>query len=322
MKKIKNWMMVTIFSSMTLGSCTVHADDYPTRSIKVIVAYAVGSGADTIARILGEQLAINLNTPVVIENIAGAGGAKGTVAAARAASDGHTLLLAPTTVTVSAHMEAKPQYDPIKDFAPIMRVAILPLVLVVGPQMPFQTLGELIREAKKNPGKLNYATSGKGTGSHLEVELFARQTGIEVTEVPYKTGSQALTDVISGQVSFYLPVIPAAGQQILAGRMNALAIGTRQRSAEFPNIPTFAEALNIPDYEASVWYGLLAPAGTNAQIIHKLAAELSKILEMQKIKDKIAATGSEVSPLNSKEFSAFIQAESKKWGELVKTLGL
>jgi len=322
MKHVKSWAAYTLTGFAMLAGAPAAAAGYPERPVKMIVAYGAGSGADTIARILGDQLAVNLKQSVVIENMPGVGGALGTVAAARAAADGYTLLLAPTTLTVSPHMDAEPKYDAVKDFAPIMRVAVLPMVLVAGANSRLSSWEDLVREAKKRPGELNYATSGKGSPSHLEVAMLARQADIDVKDVPYRTGSQALTDLVSGEVAFYFPVLPAAAQQIKAGRMKALAIGTKKRSSQLPDVRTLAEILNQPDYEATVWYGLLAPIGTPQAVVDKLAAETAKILAMPSIQEKIANTGSEVAPLDLPEFSKFIAAENKKWGTLVRELDL
>lgn len=295
---------------------------YPDRPVKIIVAYGAGSGADTVARILGDQLAVKLKQSIVIDNMPGAGGELGTVAAASAAPDGYTLLFAPTTLTVSPHMDVKPKYDATKDFAPIMRVATLPMLLVSGTKAPFSTWEGLLKEAEQHPDALNYATSGKGSPSHLEAAMLAKLKGIQIRDVPYRTGSQALTDVISGEVSFYFPVLPAAAQQVQKGRLNALAVGTRERSSVLPNVPTLAELLGKPDYEATVWYGLLAPAGTPSSIIKALAEATATVLSMPETRQKIVGSGSEVSPMDTAEFTAFIAAEDKKWGDLVRELNL
>jgi len=295
---------------------------YPDRPVKIIVAYGAGSGADTIARILGEQLAAKLKQSIVIDNMPGAGGELGTVAAAAAAPDGYTLLFAPTTLTVSPHMDVKPKYDATKDFAPIMRVATLPMLLVSGAKAPFATWQDLLAEARRHPDALNYATSGKGSPSHLEVARLAKLNGIQVRDVPYRTGSQALTDVISGEVSFYFPVLPAASQQVKEGRLKALAVGTPERSSVLPGVPTLAELLGQPDYEATVWYGLLAPAGTPRPVIDILANTTAEVLSMPETRQKIVGTGSEVSPMDTAAFTAFIAAENKTWGDLVRELNL
>lgn len=322
MKSMKLWIAASLACTALAGTAHAQAGDYPNRPVKIIVSYGAGSGADTIARIISDQLAAKLKGSVVVENQPGAGGAIGTVAAARANPDGYTLLFAPTTLTVSPHMEANPKYDATKDFTPIMRVATLPMVLVSGADQGIKTFDDLVKQAKANPGKLNYATSGKGAPSHLEVALLGKLLGLDVKDVPYRTGSQAMTDVISGEVSFYFPVLPAAAQQITSGRMNALAIGTKERSSRIPDTPTLGELLKDPGYEATVWYGLLAPAGTPKPVVDTLAGAMKDILAMPETREKIANTGSEVSPMDQPEFAKFIKAENAKWGDLVRELGL
>ena len=174
----------------------------------------------------------------------------------------------------------------------------------------------------KRPGELNYATSGKGAPSHLEIARAAKLAGIEIRDVPYRTGSQAFTDVAGGEVSFYFPVLPAALQHIESGRVKAIAMGTKDRSDKLPNVPTLAELLNDADYEATVWYGLLAPKGTPSEVVEKLASEVKKALDMPEVRQKITNTGSVVSPMDQAEFATFIKEENAKWGELVRELGL
>jgi tripartite-type tricarboxylate transporter receptor subunit TctC len=298
------------------------ADSYPTRPLRIIVAYGPGSGADTVARILSEHLSTALKTSVVIDNREGAGGAIGTQAAARSAADGYTLLFAPTTLTVSPHLQSAVKYDPVKDFAPIMRVAILPLAVVTSQKAPFNTLAGLIDYAKAHPGELSYATSGKGSPSHLEMELLRKRYGLDIRDVPYRNVGQAMTDTISGQVSFYFPTFPSALPHITSGNVRGLAIGSATRSEKAPTLPTIAEALGLPSYESNVWYGLLAPAGTPKDIVTRLYAETSKLLDNPQIKKQIEDTGAVVWPMATEPFTAFIKSENAKWGGLVQELGL
>lgn len=298
------------------------ADTYPARPIRLIVAYGPGSGADIMARILSDKLAERLKTGVVVENREGAGGQIGTLAAAKSPADGYTVLLAPTTLTVSPHMQNPPQYDAIRDFAPIARVAVLPMAVVTAPNAPYRSMKELVDYARANPGKLSYATSGKGSPSHLEMELLRKRYGLDVRDVPYKNVGQAMTDTISGQVSFYFPTFPSALPHITSGRVRGLANGAVKRSEQAPSLPTISEELGLPNYEASVWYGLVAPAGVPPDVVGKLSAEVLAILESPQVRQQIAKTGAEVSPMDTQKFSAFIASENAKWGGLVKELGL
>jgi tripartite-type tricarboxylate transporter receptor subunit TctC len=320
MKTLFLWLSFVLLTVFTFTA--VFAQTWPARPIRLIVAYGPGSGADIMARILAEKLSERLKVGVIVENREGAGGAIGTLAAARSAADGYTLILAPTTLTVSPHMQSAPSYDPVKDFAPIMRVAVLPLAVVTYPDAPYKTFKELIDYAKANPGKLSYATSGKGSPSHLEMELIRKRYGLNLRDVPYRNVGQAMTDAISGQVSFYCPTFPSALQHVLSGRVRGLAIGSPKRSVEAPALPTIAEEMELPGYEASVWYGLLAPAGTPQEAVLRLSAELDQVLAQPEVRQQIAKTGAQVAPMFTEDFADFVKSENTKWAGLVKELGL
>lgn len=322
MNSIAKVLAVLTCSASVLVAAPAAADGYPSKPIRLIVAYGPGSGADIMARILSDKLAERLKTTVVVENREGAGGQIGTLSVARAPADGYTVLLAPTTLTVSPHMQNPQQYDAIKDFAPIVRVAVLPMAIVASPDAPYRTLKELIEYSKANPGKLSYATSGKGAPSHLETELLRKRYGLDARDVPYKNVGQAMTDTISGQVSFYFPTFPSALPHITSGRVRGLANGAVKRSDQALSLPTISEQLNVPNYEASVWYGLMAPAGVPQEVVSKLSAELLQILDLPQVRQQIAKTGAEVSPMDTQKFTAFVSSENAKWGELVKELGL
>jgi tripartite-type tricarboxylate transporter receptor subunit TctC len=322
MKPISKVLAVLACGVSAMACAPAAAQGYPSKPIRLIVAYGPGSGADIIARILSEKLAERLKTSVMVENREGAGGAIGTLAAARSPADGYTVLLAPTTLTVSPHMQNPQQYDAIKDFAPIARVAVLPMAIVTTPNAPYKDVKELIDYAKANPGKLSYATSGKGSPSHLEMELLRKRYGLDVRDVPYKNVGQAMTDTISGQVSFYFPTFPSALPHITSGRVRGLANGAVKRSEQAPALPTLSEELGLPNYEASVWYGLVAPAGVPQEVVSKLSAEVLKVLESPQVRQQIAKTGAEVSPMDTQKFTAFVASENTKWGGLVKELGL
>lgn len=298
------------------------AQSYPAKSIRMIVAYGPGSGADIIARIVADKLSQQMKISFVIDNLSGAGGATGATAAARAPADGYTILLAPTTLTVSPNMISPKPYDPVDDFVAVTKVAVIPLVMVTGQSAPFKTFFEFIDSAKANPGKIVYATSGKGAGTHMEMERIRERFGIDIRDIPYKTIAQAMTDTIGGQVAMYFPAFPSAAPQIKSGHLRALAIGAVQRSKRAPEIPTLAELMKAPGYEASVWYGVVAPKGTPEQIVSRLDSEIQKALASPEVREKIEAGGSEVSVLGREKFGVFIRSEADKWGRLVKQLNL
>lgn len=309
-------------ASVLLLPLHVTAQAYPTKPIKMIVAYGPGSGADIVGRILAERLTQQMGVSVVVENRDGAGGSIGTTMASKAPADGYTILMAPTTLTVSPALQANPTYDPIKDFTPVTRVAIQPMTIVTSLDAPYKTFKELIAYAKANPGKLSYGTSGKGSPSHLEMEMIKQLKGLEMQDVPYKSFGSAISDTISGQVSFYFPTFPAALPHIKGGKVRALAVGSPQRTPQAPEIPTIAEELGIPGYEVSVWYGVVVPAGVPQDIVDRLNSEITKALEVPAVRERIASTGAIVSVAPPDKFGAQVRSETAKWTKMVKALDL
>lgn len=306
----------------TLVPLASWAQAYPTKSIKLVVAYGPGSGADIVARILAEQLGKQMKVGVVVENRDGAGGAIGTTLVAKSAGDGYTLLMAPTTLTVSPALQSAPAYDPVRDFTAITRVAIQPMAIVTSLDAPYNSFRELIEYARANPGKLSYGTSGKGSPSHLEMEMIKRLRALDIPDVPYKSFGTAITDTINGQVSFYFPTFPAALPHIKGGKVKPLAVGSPERSPQAPEIPTIAEALGMPGYEVSVWYGVVAPAGVPAEIVARLNQEITAALQVPEVRQRIADTGALISVAPPDKFAAQIRAETEKWGKLVRELKL
>lgn len=298
------------------------AQDYPQKPVRLIVPFGPGSGADTIGRIVAERLGEELKGAVVVDNREGAGGAIGAASAAKAAPDGYTLLLGVTTTVVSPHLQASAPYDPVRDFAPVAKVAELPLLMITSADAPYKSLKELIAYARKNPGKLTYATSGKGSPSHLSVELIRRATGIEVVDVPYKSVGQATTDLLSGQVSFYFPAVTGATQFVQSGKARGLALGATKRSAALPDVPTVEEETGVKGLEVLTWYGIVAPSGTPRPIIDRLSAATLKVMAAADVQEQIRKTGADVSIAGADEFGALIRADSAKYGKLISDLGL
>jgi tripartite-type tricarboxylate transporter receptor subunit TctC len=319
-------MTKKFLAALALGCASVASalaqPSYPDKSIRLVVGFGPGSGADTIARVVAERLADRLKVSVIVENREGAGGSIGTTAVAKATADGYTLLLGASPMTVTPHMQATPAYDPVKDFVPIIRVAELPLLLITNPNAPYNNLKELVAYAKQNPGKLSYATSGMGSPSHLSVEMIKQSTGINVVSVPYKNVGQAMTDTLAGTVSFYFPAIPGALPQVKAGKARGLALGALRRSSKLPDVPTLSEELGAAGLEVITWYGVLAPAGTPREITAKLYAEIAKVMDAPETREKLAATGVDVSVTNSDEFAAQVRADNTRYGKLVRELGL
>ncbi len=294
---------------------------YPQKPIKLIVPVAAGGGTDFIARLVGQKLGEALSTPVIIENKPGGGGNVGVDLAAKSEPDGYTLVMPITSFPVNPGLYKKLPFDTQKDFAPITLVASAPLVLVINPQLPVQSLADLIKLAKEKPGALNYATSGVGTTSHLAAELFKFSAGLDIINVPYKGGGPAVTDLIAGSVQLYFSTVPAALPQAKAGKIRALAVTSAKRVPSLSEVPTVSEA-GLPGYEVVGWFGLFAPAKTPPAIVERLNTAVVKILQMPDVREKIEAHGLLPGGGTSKELSVFLDAEIKKWTQLIKAANI
>ena len=298
------------------------AQGFPSKPVRIIVPFGAGSGADIFARTLAAKFSEAWGQPVVVENITGAGGTIGAKAVANAAPDGHTLLMGGTSWALSTTLYAKPPYDALRDFVAIGRIGYIPSVLVVTPSLPVKDVKELIQMAKAKPGSLSYSSSGKGAPSHLFVEYLKSMAQVDIVEVPYKVTSQALTDVIGGQVNMNLPILSAALPQIRAGRLKALAVTSARRSAVAPEIPTMAESGGLPGYDAAQWQGLVAPAGTPPDVVAKINAELNRTLQLPDVKERIGNLGVEFALTTPQQLDVELRADLAKWSQLVRALGI
>lgn len=297
------------------------AEDYPTRPITLLVPYAAGGGNDVMARIAADKMSRSLGHPIVVENRGGAGGTIATRDAARSAPDGYTLVIGGTgTLAIDPTLYKDPGYDPRKDFAPIGLIAKSALVLLVNPALPVYSVKDLIALAKKEPGQLNYASAGVGSGIHLGAVYFASEAGIELTHIPYKGTGPALTDLVGGHVSIYFSSMPSAVGLVRDGKVRALAVTDSKRSPLFPDLPTVAEAA-LPGYEAVLHYGIVAPAGTPRPIVEKLNAALREAVNSPDLADKIAADGAEPLASTPEDYAADIDREETKWSAIVKKSG-
>jgi tripartite-type tricarboxylate transporter receptor subunit TctC len=296
-------------------------DAYPSRPLRLILPFPPGGGTDILGRLVAERLSARLGQPVVTDNRGGAGGNLGAEAAARAAPDGYTLLLAAPTLAISPSLYAKLSYDPVKDLAPISLVATVPNVLVTHPSVPASTLQEFIALAKAKPGELNFGSGGSGTSNHLGGELFNSVAGVKLVHVPYKGVNLAMNDAMAGNVQLVIIGIPAAAPQIKAGKLRALAVVAPQRSPTLPDVPTATEA-GLPDFDVTTWYGLLAPAATPRPIIARLNAEILLTMREPELNERLAAMA--VDPVTStpEEFAIYIRQETEKWGAVVRKAGL
>jgi tripartite-type tricarboxylate transporter receptor subunit TctC len=297
------------------------AQDYPTRPITLLVPYAAGGGNDAMARIAADKMSRTLGQQIVVENRGGAGGTLATRDAARAAPDGYTLVIGGTgTLAIDPALYKNVGYDPRKDFAPVGLIAKSALVILVNPALPVYSVKDLIALAKKEPGQINYASAGVGSGIHLGTVYFASVADIDITHIPYKGSAPALTDLIGGHVSIYFSSLPPAIGLVKDGKVRAIAVTDTKRSPLFPDVPTVAEQ-GLPGYEAVLHYGIVAAAGTPRPIVAKLNAALRQAVTSPDLAEKIAADGAEPLASTPEEYAADIDREETKWSAIVKKSG-
>ncbi len=287
------------------------AKNYPNRPIRFIVPSPPAGGTDVVARILSEPLGAALGQPIIIDNRGGAAGNLGTDLVAKAAPDGYTILFTLSSHTINPKLYKDLPFNVERDFAPISLAALSPQILVANPSVPVNNVSELIALAKREPGKLNFASVGTGSPGHIAGELFKLKTGVDMVHVPYKGGGPAVTDTLGGQVQLLFVTLPAAMQYVKAGKLRALAIASDKRSAVAPDIPTIAET--VPGCVVNSWYGALAPAHTPPAIIAKLQAAFAKVLAMPDVKEKLFAQGAEAQSSTPEEFAARIHDELQQW---------
>jgi tripartite-type tricarboxylate transporter receptor subunit TctC len=293
---------------------------FPTHPIRLIVPYAPGGGADTLARGIAQKLSERLGYSIVIDNRGGGGTILGSDLAAKSAPDGYTIILVASTHAVMSSLHKKLPYDPIKDFAPIVRVASAPNILVLHPSIAAGSVKELVELARSRPGQLVYASSGNGGGSHLAMELLRSMAHIELVHVPYKGTGPAMIDLLSGQAKLMFGGMIGTLTHVRSGRLKALAVSSSKRSPVVPELPTIAEAA-FPGYEAATWYGVLAPAGTPVPIVRKLNAEIAATLNHPDLKQRMSSQGADPAPTSPEEFAAYIKSEVAKWAKVVKESG-
>jgi tripartite-type tricarboxylate transporter receptor subunit TctC len=294
---------------------------YPNRPIRIVVPFPPGGATDILARAAGQKMTEAWGQSVVIDNRPGAGGNIGSELVAKAPNDGYTLLMGTVgTHAINASLYAKMPYDHVKDFAPVVLVAGVPNVLVVHPSVPANSVQELVAYAKANPGKLNFASSGSGTSIHLAGELFRVMAGVQIQHVPYKGSAPAVADLVGGQVQLMFDNLPSALPQIRGGKLRALAVTSATRAPALPDVPTIAES-GLPGFEASSWFGLLAPAGTPREIIVKVNGEIDRWLATPEAKEKLSAQGANAAGGSPEDFAKHIAAETAKWAKVVKESG-
>jgi tripartite-type tricarboxylate transporter receptor subunit TctC len=319
MKKL--FTLVCTAALLSFMSVQAMAQTYPTRPVKIVVPFGPGGFTDVVARILGVKLSESLGQPVVIENKPGAGSLIGTDQVAKAAPDGHTLLIVSSTHVISPWIYKSLPYDPIKSFTPVTRLVDSPYVLLTHPKVPAKNVQEFIALAKSQPDKIHYASSGNGSAQHLIGGLFASMSKTQLKHVPYRSSSLAINDLVGGVVESSFAGVPNALSQVPGGRLNALAVTSAKRIPQMPNVPTMQEA-GVPGYDATVWLALLAPAGTPAHIVNRLNADIAKIMNSSETQKAMFDAGVEVSLSTPEALSSLMVSELDKWGKVVKEAGI
>jgi tripartite-type tricarboxylate transporter receptor subunit TctC len=299
---------------------TAIADDYPTHAIRIVVPFGPGGFTDVVARMIQKELGPALGQPIVIENKPGAGSTIGTAEIAKAKPDGYNLVMISTTHVISPHLYKTIPYDPIKDFTPVMKLGEGPYVLVVHQSLGVKTVAELVALAKAKPNQIDYASSGNGSSQHLVGALFATMAGAPINHVPYKGSSGAMNDLLGGQVKVSFVGMPNALPNLASGKLRALAVTTRKRSPDLPDVPTLDEA-GVRGFDATIWLALLAPPGTPREIVQKLNTEVSRVLSTAEARKLISSAGVDVATSTPEELGRLMQSELDRWGKVVRDTG-
>lgn len=322
---MKNAGIAIAFAAFSAGlslAGSAAAQDFPAKTVRVIVPYTAGSGIDAIgARPISQKLSEMWGQTVLVDNRTGAGGMIGTALVARAPADGYTLLINSPAHVINPLLYSKPPYDAAKDFTVVAPIVRLVNVLVIAPSMGIKNVSELIATAKAKPGQLNFASSGTGTGTHFTAEKFKLMTGIDVVHIPYKGGPEAMTDVMTGRVTYWIPSIGTALPFIQGGKLLALGVSSRERSAALPGVPTLAEA-GLAGFEDAIWIGMWAPAGTPAHVVDKLGRDISRALAMPDLRARLASNVAEPMSMTPADFTRFIRSETEAAARVVKAAGI
>jgi tripartite-type tricarboxylate transporter receptor subunit TctC len=308
---------IAVAALLALGAGPLAAQDYPVKTIRVVVPFPPGGGTDVVARVVVQKLAEALKQAVIVDNVAGASGAIGHEAVARAAADGYTLLMATASTIATNPLVSKVPWDPLKDFTPIAMIVVDPMPLVVTPSLPAKNVKELIALAKQNPGKLTMASFGTGSVPHLAGELFNAHAGTKMLHVPYKGGAQAMSDLIAGHVSLMFNSVGAVKGPLAGGKIRAIALGAAQRSSAVPGVPTIKES-GLPDFEATSWIGLYGPAKLPKPIVGRLSKEIAAILKQPDVQERMAKLGSDIGSGTPEELAGYLDRDLTRWGKLVR----
>lgn len=307
--------------SLCAASMTAFAQQYPSKPIKLVIPFPPAGATDVLGRALGQKLSESLGQAVVIENRPGAGSTIGAEQVANAPADGYTLLLASGSLCISANLYKKLAFDPAKSFAPVSLVGHVPHMLVASAAFPANSVKDLIALAKAKPGEINVASQGNGTLSHMELELFKQAAGVELTHVPYKGSSNAMTDLLAGNVSMLFDSVTSSLPMVRKGQLKALGVVSPKRLGFAPDIPTVAEA-GVPGFDAANWFALLAPAGTSREIVQILNSQVAKALESPELRQRLAAQGAVLESSTPEGLSALIRSDLDRWAKVVKQAGI
>ncbi len=316
-----HFLLATAWLALALAASAPAGAQYPERAVRLIVPFAPGGGADLTSRLIAQRLPDALGRQVIVDNRAGGASNIGTEAAARSAPDGYTLFLATLSTSVNASLFPKLPFNVLKDFEPVSLLVTVPLIVVVHPSVPVQSIQELIALAKSRPGALNYASGGIGSANHVAGELFKHMTGVQIAHVPYKGGGPAIADILGGHVSLLFGTLTSTHEFARSGRLRGLATTGAKRSVAAPELPTVAET-GLPGYLVEAWYGVMAPVGTPRPIIDRLSAELARIVQAPEVRETLRAQGSDAVGSTPEEFARYLRAEIDKWSKMVKAQGL
>jgi tripartite-type tricarboxylate transporter receptor subunit TctC len=304
-----------------LCATLVFGQGYPTRPVKIMVPFTAGSATDILARTFGQKLSEIWGQPVIVENHPGAGGTIGAAIVAKSLPDGYTLLVHSAAQAYNPSIYPNLSYDTAKDFVEIVPLAGQPNVLVVAPSTGYKSVGDLIAAAKKKPGELNFASAGTGSGTHINGEKFRLAAGIDVVHIPYKGTPEAITDTLTGRVTYFFSPISAALPNVREGKLVALGVSTAKRSSALPNVPTIAES-GLPGFDYNLWVGMFAPAGTPSDVVDKINRDVGRVLQTPEAKERLAALGAEAMPMTPAEFSRFVRDEIDDAAKIIKAAGI
>ena len=322
---MKRRLQIVMLACIAMGLCAftsnLHALDYPTKIIRIIIPFPAGGQTDIFGRILAQKMSENLGQQVIIDNRAGASGIIGTSIMVKSPPDGYTLLLTATHIAANLNLYKTMPYDTIKDITPLTMIASSPNVLLAHPSLKANNIKELIAMAKKEPGRINFASTAVGGNNHLSGELLKSMAGIDIEHIPYKGGAPALNDLLGGHVSLMFNTIGASLPHIKSGKLKVLGITSAQRSALAPDIPTIAES-GVPGYESVSWFSLFGPAKMPKELVDRIYNEVAKVLRMADVKEKFMASGAEVGGETPEKFTAFFNSEIKKWAKVIKECGI